>query len=511
MQLTWLDALVFVGFFALVVGFSISRSRDERNTADYFLAGRSLPWWMIGFSIVAANISTEQIVGMAGQGAGTVGLAVSSWQLMGAACIVLVAFYFLPRFLQSGVYTMPEYLEYRYHPLCRALMAVYTVAIYVGVTMTAVLYSGALTLHTIFDLPLTTSVWIVGLIAAVYTTWGGLRAVAFADLFQGSGLLLGGLLTTAIGLWAVGGIAPLMEYSGDRLHMILPADHPDLPWTAVLAGMWIPNFYYTGLNQFIVQRTLGARDLRQGQMGILFAASLWLLVPFAIVLPGIISHQLYGASLSSADQAYPMLIRNLIPAGVRSLLLAFLVGAVVSSLASMLNSASTIFTLDLYRRRWRPQAGERHLVRVGRVMTVVFVVIGCCIAPQLGHPRFRGVFNFIQEFQGYISPGILAAFVFGFVVRRAPAAAGVAALSISAPLYGLLQWRCAELHFLVRMALTFGAVIAAMTLITWWRPLAAPWRPPAGRGRRVDPPSGLVLWWGAGVIVAVAAIFLLFR
>lgn len=510
MQLTWLDALVFVGFFALVVVSSIYRSRDEKTSADYFLAGRSLPWWMIGFSIVAANISTEQIVGMAGQGAGTVGLAVSSWQLMGSACIVLVAFYFLPRFLQSGIFTMPEYLEYRYHPACRSLMAIYTMVIYVGVTITAVLYSGALTLHTIFDLPLATSVWIVGLIAAVYTTWGGLRAVAFADLFQGSGLILGGLLTTGIGLWAVGGWGRLLESSGESLHMILPADHPDLPWTAVLAGMWIPNFYYTGLNQFIVQRTLGARNLRQGQMGILFAASLWLLVPFAIVLPGIISHQLYGSHLQSPDQAYPMLIRNLIPAGVRSLLLAFLAGAVVSSLASMLNSASTIFTLDLYRRSWRPQAGERHLVWIGRLMTVVFVLIGCWIAPQLGHPRFRGVFNFIQEFQGYISPGILAAFVFGFVVRRAPAAAGLAALLLSAPLYGFLQWQFGHVHFLMRMGVTFGAVVAVMALITWRRPLPQPWRPPAGEDR-VDPPSGLVLWWGMAVIAAVAGLFVWLR
>jgi SSS family solute:Na+ symporter len=510
MQLTWLDALVFVGFFVLVVVSSIYQSREEKTSADYFLAGRSLPWWMIGFSIVAANISTEQIVGMAGQGAGTVGLAVSSWQLMGSACIVLVAFYFLPRFLQSGIFTMPEYLEYRYHPACRSLMAIYTMVIYVGVTITAVLYSGALTLHTIFDLPLATSVWIVGLIAAVYTTWGGLRAVAFADLFQGSGLLVGGLLTTGIGLWAIGGWGRLLETSGESLHMILPADHPDLPWTAVLAGMWIPNFYYTGLNQFIVQRTLGARNLRQGQMGILFAASLWLLVPFAIVLPGIISSQLYGSHLQSPDQAYPMLIRNLIPVGVRSLLLAFLAGAVVSSLASMLNSASTIFTLDLYRRRWRPQAGERHLVWIGRLMTVIFVLIGCWIAPQLGHPRFRGVFNFIQEFQGYISPGILAAFIFGFAVRRAPAAAGLAALLVSAPLYGLLQWQFGHVHFLLRMGVTFGAVVAVMAMITWRSPLPEPWRPPAGEDR-VDPPSGLVLWWGTAVIAVVAGLFVWLR
>jgi SSS family solute:Na+ symporter len=323
-------------------------------------------------------------------------------------------------------------------------------------------------------------------------------------------LLLGGLLTTGIGLWALGGLDVLLDGSGDRLRMILPANHPELPWTAVLAGMWIPNFYYTGLNQFIVQRSLGARSLREGQMGILFAASLWLLVPFAIVLPGIISGQLFGGTLASPDQAYPTLIRELVPVGIRSLLLAFLAGAVVSSLASMLNSASTIFTLDLYRRHWRPAASQANLVLVGRVMTVVFVLIGCWIAPQLGHPRFRGVFNFIQEFQGYISPGILAAFTFGFVVKRAPAAAGLAALLLSAPIYGLLQWQAGELHFLVRMAITFAVIVAVMGVITWARPLREDWRSP-NRGGIPPRTDSLLRIWGCAVVAAVILMFWWFR
>ncbi|MCC6142895.1 MAG: hypothetical protein IT368_03705 [Candidatus Hydrogenedentes bacterium] len=262
MDLALLDIVVFAACIFAVVAFSMYKSRHESTSEDYFLAGRGLVWPLIGFSIVAANLSTEQFVGMAGQGAGDVGLAVSNWQLTGAAGIILVAFFFLPRFLKAGIYTMPEYLEYRYNSLARSIMAIYTVVIYVLVTSATVLYSGGLTIHTIFDVPLVQAVWLVGIIAAIYTVWGGLKAVAWADLFQGSGLLIGGLITLILGLKAVGGLDNFLTANSDRLHMILPADHPHLPWTGLLAGMWIPIFYYSGLNQFIVQRTLAAKTLR---------------------------------------------------------------------------------------------------------------------------------------------------------------------------------------------------------------------------------------------------------
>ena len=424
MQLNFFDIIVFAVFFLVVLGFSLFKSRKERDSEDYFLAGRGLSWWLIGVSIVAANLSTEQFVGMAGQGAGDVGLAVSAWQLTGSIGIVFVAFFFLPKFLQCGIYTMPEYLEYRYNPAARAIMAFYTMVIYVTVTITAVLFSGGITLSTIFDINLTASVWIVGGIAALYTTWGGLKAVAWADLFLGSALLIGGILTLVLGLNAVGGWSSFVETNGEKLHMILPSDHPTLPWTAIAFGMWIPILYYCGLNQFIVQRTLAAKSLKQGQLGVIFAAGLWLLVPFAIVIPGIISQQLYGTQLDNPDRAYPMLIRNLIPPGVRGFMFAAIAGAVISSLASMLNSASTVFTMDLFKQHINKSASQRSLVFVGRITTVLFVLIGCLLAPFLEHPRFEGVFNFIQEFQGYISPGILAAFLFGFAVPRRASGGG---------------------------------------------------------------------------------------
>lgn len=508
-MLNWIDLGVLLVFFVVVIGFSMYKSRRERTGEDFFLAGRGLPWPLIGLSIVAANISTEQFVGMAGQGAGSVGLAASAWQLTGSIGIVIVAFTFLPRFLRSGIYTMPEYLEYRYNAAARAIMALFTMVIYVGVTITAVLYSGALALRTIFGMELVTGVWVIGVVAALYTTWGGLAAVAWADLFLGSALLVGGLLTMVLGFQAVGGVGAFVSANADRLHMVLPADHPLLPWTGVLFGMWIPIVYYTGLNQFIVQRTLAAKSLTQGQLGIIFAAALWLVVPFAIVLPGIMAAQLYGDRLATPDAAYPMLIRSLIPVGLRGFMFAAIAGAVISSLASMLNSAATIFTMDVYRRHLRPDASDRRIVAIGRAMTVLFVVIGCLLAPVLADPRFNGVFNFIQEFQGYISPGILAAFLVGMVVPRAPAAAGVAALLVSAPLYGLLQWRFGEVHFLLRMLATFVAVSLVMLLITAARPLPEPRVMPVRH--EIDlRASALPKWLGGAVIAAVVLIFVVF-
>jgi solute:Na+ symporter, SSS family len=502
------DVLVFAAFYGLVLGVSLWKSRGRRTSEDYFLGGRRLPWWLIGVSIVAANISTEQFVGMAGQAAGDVGLAVSAWQLVGAVAIVIVAFTFLPRFLRAGIYTMPEYLEYRYSAATRTVMSVLTVTIYVTVTTTAVLYSGATALETIFGLGLPAALAVICGIAIAYVLWGGLLAAVWADLFQGSALLVGGLLTLGLGLAAVGGPAEFLRANADRLHMILPRSHPELPWTVLLAGMWIPNLYYCGLNQFITQRTLAARSLGQGQAGIVLAAALWLLVPFAIVMPGAVAHQLYGAVLQRPDQAYPMLIRELVPAGLRGFILAALAGAVISTLASVLNSASTLFTMDLYKRFFRKQAGQVELVAVGRVATVAALALAAALATS---PFLKGgVFKFIQEFQGYVSPGIVAAFVFGFAVPKAPPLAGLAALVLSAPVYGLLAWAWPDVAYLHRMAATLGVLVAVMLAITLLRPLAEPRRLPVREGfdMRSSRPA---LAGGLVVILAVVAFFWAFR
>ena len=400
-----------------------------------------------------------------------------------------------------------------------------------------------------------------------------------------------------LGLRAVGGVGEFMTQNTERLHMILPRNHPVLPWTGLLAGMWIPIFYYCGLNQFIVQRTLAARDLRHGQLGIIFAAAMWVLVPFFIVFPGIMAVGLYrdgmaeeagrsnapvmasyvtaredpagsgmvfdfngefaelhpeqagalvafnaaslgqeaeaGASPVEANQALlravpegtavqkqligykydaalPLMVRNLVPSGIRGFIFAALAGAIVSSLASMLNSASTIFTMDLYKRHLRKNAPQANLVLVGRIATLVFVIAGCLLAPKLDDPKFDGVFNFIQKFQGYISPGILAAFAFGMIVKRAPGSAGVAAMVGCPIIYGVLDYLWSDrIAYLNMMALTFGLVIALMAAIT----AAAPLREPKAMPVKQDfdnKPSPLVLGAGALVIAVIGVFYAVF-
>jgi SSS family solute:Na+ symporter len=511
MELSFFDIASFLLFFLIVVGVSMYKSRKEESGEDFFLAGRGLLWPMIGLSLIAANISTEQIVGQAGQGASNVGLAVASYEWMASITLVFVAFVFLPRFLKSGIFTMPEYLEYRYNTAARGLMAFYTLVIYVGVTISAVIYSGALTLNTIFDMNLWTAVWLIGGIAALYTTWGGLKAVAWADLFQGGALLLGGLVVVVIGFCAVGGVDSFMTANADRLHMILPKDHPVLPWTALIVGLWIPNFYYWGLNQYITQRSLAAKSIRQGQMGVLFAAFLKLLIPFIVIFPGIMAYQLYSDQLTTTpDAAFPLLIRNLIPVGIRGFIFAAIAGAVISSLASMLNSASTIFTMDLYKRHLKKDASPRSLVSMGRLMTVILVVLGCFIAPQLGNPRFQGIFNYIQEFQGFVSPGILAAFVFGMIFKKTPPAAGVTALIASPLIYGFLFFIAQDMAFLNRMAVTFAIILAIMTLITILKPMDRPKEMPVREGFEEIRLEKSIKYTGITVIAVTLLLYVIF-
>ena len=511
MNLSWIDITTILVFVSFVIGLSLYKSRQKKKTSeDYFLASRNLIWYLIGFSLIASNISTEQFVGMSGQSAGHVGMAVASYEWIAAITLVIVALFFLPKFLKSGIFTIPEFLEHRYSPAPRAIMAFYTVIIYVAVTIAAVLYSGGLTLQTIFGIDLTTAVWIIAIVAALYTTIGGLRAVVWADLITGSALIIGGIATLILGFIAVGGVSQFFQTNADRLHMILPANHIEIPWTALIIGIWIPNFYYWGLNQFIMQRTLGAKSLRQGQMGVILAAGLKLLIPFIVVFPGIMALQLFGNQMTTTDQAYPLLIKNLIPVGLKGFIFAALFGAVMGSLDSMLNSASTIFTMDIFKRHIKKEASPKTLITIGRIMTVLFVLIGCFIAPQLGNPKFQGIFHYIQDFQGYISPGILAAFVFGLIVKRAPSSAAITALLLNVPVYGLLHLkRFDNIVFLNKMAITFGILVAAMAVITLIKPLKMP-KILARRGEIDLKPAPAALWLGLLIIALTICLYIIF-
>ncbi len=513
MALHWADLTIFILFFLVVVSVSMYKSRREKTGEEFFLAGRGLVWPLIGFSLIAANISTEHFVGMSGQGAGLAGMAVASYEWMAAIVLVFVAAFFLPKFLRSGIYTIPEFLEYRYSPAARAIMALYQVIVLIAVSIAAVVYTGALALNTIFGLDLTLSVWLIGLIAAIYTTWGGLKAVAWADLFQGAALILGGLIVMVLGFKAVGGVNAFLAANPEKLHVILPANHPVVPWTALVIGLWIPNFYYWGLNQFITQRTLAARSLRQGQLGIICAAFLKLLIPFIIIFPGIMSYQLFRDKLTApgatTDMAYPLLIRNLVGSGLRGFILAAIAGAVISTLGSLLNSVSTLLTMDLYKRHLNKAASGESLVKIGRIATVIFVFCVCLLAPHLGNPKFKGIFNYIQEFQGYISPGILAAFVFGLFSRRTPPVAGITSLIGCVPIYGFLQWKFGYIAFLNRMAITFVILVLIMAVITWLKPLPAPRQLPVQANFDLRPAPAL-RWLGPLVIAVTLVLYIIF-
>ncbi|MCA8949164.1 MAG: sodium/solute symporter [Planctomycetes bacterium] len=569
-----LDAVVFLVFVTAVVAIGLLKGRNENDSESYFLAGRGLSWWLIGFSLIAANISTEQFVGMSGQAADYVGLAIASYEWMAAITLVVCAFLFLPKFLRAGIYTIPEFLEYRFDKAARSLMALFTMAVYVGVTIAAVIYSGALMIHTLFpDVSIPAGSWLIGGIAAVYVASGGLKACAWADLIQGSALIVGGavILWLAIDALAAapvatlassadvqgladdaGGFAKFFALNRDKLHMVLPADDKILPWTALVVGLWIPNFYYWGLNQYITQRTLGSHSLAHGQRGVVFAAALKLLIPFVIVFPGMVAFNLYSDDMAASaqvdnsavlaeydavkvrpddpgsqivfgfdpawakqnpelavelgrwndavnglarelgetpraerlqgykyDTAFGLLVGRLVPGGtgLRGFILAAILGAVVSSLASMLNAASTIFTMDLFREYIRRGAAQRTLVLTGRVCVGLFTVIGCLIAPLLGDPEFGGIFTFIQEFQGFISPGILAVFVFGLFVPRAPTFCGVLGLLLNPLVYWLLMFVLPEFAFLDRMAVSFGCVLALMGGLTLLFPRTSPLPP----------------------------------
>ena len=512
MTLSLLDYLVFGLFLVAVVGIGFWQSRKEANAEDYFLAGRGLSWWVIGLSLIASNISTEHFIGMAGQGYQEgIGMAIASYEWIAALALVLVAFFLLPRFLKAGLYTMPEFLEYRYNRSVRTLMSGITLVFYVGITMATVLLLGALPLEVIFGLPRQQGIWLIGILAGGYTVYGGLKAVVWTDVLQASALLIGGVLVSVLAIQETGGWAAFQTLAGDRLDAVLPADHPKYPWPAIfLGGMWIPNLYYWGLNQFITQRTLGAKSIREGQKGILLGASLKLLIPLIVVLPGIAAFALYADEIgTNMDAAYPTLLKNILPAGLAGLMLAALFGAVMSTLDSLLNSSATLFTMDLYKPFINPGADDRTLMRIGRWSTLAFVLVACLWTPVVG-AFDGGLYEFIQLYWGFVQPGILAVFLLGLVWSRVPAVAALTGMLLNVPLYGLLLWQFPNIAFLHHMGICFVVIIGVMSAITALRPLRTPAVLPdhAHAGQQHSGPWLKV--WGMAIVLATAALYVYF-
>ena len=441
----FLDYAIFMAYAILILGVGLWMSRDkkghQKTAEDYFLASKSLPWWAIGASLIAANISAEQFIGMSGSGFAS-GLAIASYEWMAALTLIIVGKYFLPIFIEKGIYTIPEFVEKRYSTNLKTILAIFWIGLYIFVNLTTVLYLGALALDTILGIPLVYGVLGLALFAAAYSLYGGLSAVAWTDVIQVVFLILGGAITTYLALNTVSGGQGFMAglktvYNAvpERFAMILKPENPEyvnLPGIGVLVGgMWVANLYYWGFNQYIIQRTLAAKSLKEAQKGILFAAFLKLIIPLIVVVPGIAAYVIINdpsimtslgdlamqntPSVDATDKAYPWLLQ-LLPVGLKGLAFAALTAAIVSSLASMLNSTSTIFTLDIYKQYIGKEASDKTIVSVGRISAAVALLIAVCIAPLL--QNLGQAFQFIQEYTGVVSPGILAVFLLGLFWKQ---------------------------------------------------------------------------------------------
>jgi solute:Na+ symporter, SSS family len=453
--------LYAVSIFVLAQWVSREKGTHRKDAQDYFLASRALPWWAIGTSLIAANISAEQIIGMSGSGY-VIGLGVASYEWMSALTLIIVGKYFLPIFLKNRIYTMPEFLERRYSPGVRTVMAIFWLGVYVFVNLTAILWLGATAVHTVTGINLQVALVALGLFAGAYALYGGLKAVALTDIVQVSLLVLGGLVISYIalekisgGAGAVAGFHELTQRFPEKFQMILPASSPnykDLPGLSVLlGGMWVMNISYWGFNQYIIQRALAAKDLREAQRGIVLAAFLKLLMPMIIVLPGIAAVAL-APNLSRPDEAYPHLMAML-PSGLLGLVFAALIAAIVASMGSKINSIATIFTMDVYRPL-RPQASQRHLVLVGRLTAAAALVIAMLSAkPLLG--SFDQAFQYIQEFTGFFTPGICVIFPLGMFWERCTVSGAMAAAVGSAALSLLFKVFWPALPFMDRVGWVF--------------------------------------------------------
>ncbi|WP_395396364.1 sodium/sugar symporter (plasmid) [Novosphingobium sp. BL-8A] len=482
MGLATIDIAVVVIYAIGIFGLAQWVSREKggggpKNSTDYFLASKNLPWWAIGASLIAANISAEQIVGMSGSGY-AIGLAIASYEWMAAATLLIVGKFFLPIFLRNGIYTMPQFLERRYGPGIRTLMAVFWLVLYVFVNLTSIIWLGSVAVTKVAGVDQNAALIALGVFALLYQLRGGLKAVALTDIVQVTLLVMGGLVIAVLTLGKIGeghgilaGFSRLMARAPDHFEMILDKSNPhymDLPGLSVLiGGMWIANLSYWGFNQYIIQRALAAKSIDEAQRGMLFAAFLKLIMPIIIVLPGIAAVVL-APDLGKPDEAYPTMMRML-PPGLLGLVFAALVAAIVASTASKINSIATIFTLDVWSKfRTTGQGGdaqERILVLVGRVAAAVAIVLAILTARPLVGSSAQA-FQFIQEFTGFFTPGITVIFVLGLFWRRANEPGAIAAAIVSVVLSWAFKVWMPGIPFMDRMGLVFLAALALAVVVS---------------------------------------------
>jgi len=496
-QLSFADYIVFLIYFILVCAYGYfiyqRKRKKETDSKDFFLAEGSLTWWAIGASLIASNISAEHFIGMSGSGF-ALGLAISSYEWMASATLIIVAVFFIPMYLRNKIYTMPQFLAVRYNTTVSTVMAVFWLLVYVFVNLTSIIYLGALAVSSISGISF--EACIVGLaLFSIVVTLGGMKVIGYTDVFQVFVLIMGGLVTTYLALTMVSehfgygddlwkGLMLIKAKAPTHFHMIFDRQnlyYRDLPGLSVLLGcLWINNVNYWGCNEYIVQRALGA-DLKTARYGILFAAFLKLLVPVIAVLPGIAAYVLYqngmfqsemidAAGTVKPDHAYPTLL-NLLPSGLKGLAFAALTAAIVASLAGKANSISTIFSLDIYKKFFSKEASEKELVRTGRWAVVISMVLACLVAPALS--TLDQAYQFIQEYVGFISPGVLAIFLLGFLWKRTSSAAALSAALLTIPLSTVLkflpQWTGGafpDYPFLDRMSIVFVALVAMMIIMS---------------------------------------------
>lgn len=503
MGFSTLDLVVFISYCVFIIGLGLWVSRDkeghEKNSQDYFLASRSLPWWAIGASLIASNISAEQFIGMSGSGF-ALGLAISTYEWMAAATLLIVGKFFIPVYIKKQIYTMPQFLADRYNDTVRTVMAIFWLLVYIFVNLTSVLYLGALSIETVMGIPMQAAIIGLAAFAILYSIYGGLTAVAWTDVVQVVFLVLGGLVTTYLALEIVGngdvlgGLAILRDEAPKHFNMIINEGemmipdgqggtrdaYQDLPGLSVLiGGMWIVNLSYWGFNQYITQRALGAKNLDHAQRGVMFAGFLKLLIPLIVVIPGIaayviVKNEALGGAFTGTmtdpttgfikpDRAYPALL-NLLPSGLQGVAFAALTAAIVSSLASMANSTSTIFTMDIYKNYLHKGASEKALVRMGRIVAFAAFIIACLVAPALG--VLDQAFQFIQEYTGFVSPGVFAIFVFGVFWKKTTSNAALWAAILTIPLSTFFKFVTPDIPFINRMGFVFLILAAVIIIIS---------------------------------------------
>jgi solute:Na+ symporter, SSS family len=476
MKFSFIDIVVFLIYCAIVVvvGIVVSKKANKKKDSNsYFFAGNSLPWYLVGSSVIAANISAEQFIGMSGS-AFAMGLTIATYEWLGAIMLIMVGVWFLPIFISKNILTMPQFLEVRYNHRIKTVLAIFWLFLFVFINLTTHLFLGALALKTIFGISLGYAITGVALFAMFLAVGGGLRTIANTDVIQVLFLVLGGLTTTYFALNNVSdgqgflkGFSMLMEKAPEKFHMILSRSDPNYRYMpgirSILGGIWIAGIYYFGANQYIIQKALGSKNLREAQRGMVFAGYLKLIIPILVVLPGIAAYVL-KADIATPNEAYPWLLNRFIPAGLKGFVLAALIAAIVSSSAAIVNSSATIFSIDLYKFHINPGISEANLVKVGRIASVIIVIIGALIGTLLS--GIEQVFQFIQEYTGLVSPGITAMFVLGLFWKKTTAGAAWIAVLITIPVPLLLKWIWPELPFLDNMVVSFLIISLQMIAVS---------------------------------------------